>query len=76
MNGGESGTLYIFRERRKRPSPSPWGPTWKLDLIPEDQLSWVAEPRGPRSGAVLWELTHIIGKGALQPVKDKPALLP
>lgn len=28
------------------------------------------------SGAVLSELTHIIGKGALEPVEDKPALLP
>lgn len=34
------------------------------------QGSWLAP------GTALLELTHIIGKGALEPVEDKPALLP
>lgn len=33
-------------------------------------------PGVPALTGSLWELTHVIGKGALEPIKDKPALLP
>lgn len=62
-----------FQRGEDKTQPKPLDPTWKL---PEDPLSWVTEPRGPGSGAVLGELTHIIGKGALESIEDKPALLP
>lgn len=32
--------------------------------------------QGSGSREAVWELTHIIGKGTLEPVEDKPTLLP
>lgn len=65
-----------FQEEEDKTQPKPlashleaWPPSRKSAALGN-------KAQGSGFGAVLWELTHIIRKGALEPVKDKPALLP
>lgn len=71
-------TLYIFRLGKPKPIRAS-GLLWKLGFLLADQTTQLLEPRSSlpdRLKGSLRELTHVIGKGALQPIKDKPALLP
>ena len=68
-NGGEPGTPCTFSERGDQAqAPGPhleaWPPSRRPNIL------------GDRVPGSLWKLTHIIGEGALEPIKDKPALLP
>lgn len=68
-----------FQRRELEAHQSLWPSTWKFSFLLADWPTQLLEPKGPSPDwpkGSLWELTHIIGKGALEPIKDKPPLLP